>query len=375
MEQRERWIEKDDTLAPLPFDYVDFSRWYAEAREGGDDDACAFWKRSLADAPTTLDIPINFPRPARMTSRGAGVPLQIPAETAEAARSLARRHEVSPQQLLLSVFQVMLFRYSGQSDLVVGVPSANRGFAEVEPLVGYFVNPLPVRQEIDTGRPFAALLADTKRRLTEMMIHQDYPFENIVDDLNPERSLSHAPLFQHMFSFEPAGDALLDLPSCEVEVLPTGVRSAKYDALFAIHDAPSGLSGSFEYNTSLYEAETMRRWAANFVVLLTSVCRNPTCPVGELELLHPSEQRLIASCLGNDPPPFQSCFAQVQDRFEQHAKDRPDAVALRHGEWTMSYAKLDARATPSRPIFKFMASPPATSSAFAFRARRTLSPD
>jgi amino acid adenylation domain-containing protein len=87
----------------------------------------------------------------------------------------------------------------------------------------------------------------------------------------------------------------------------------------------------------------MRRWAANFVVLLTSVCRNPTCPVGELELLHPSEQRFIASCLGNDPPPFQSRFAQVQDRFEQHAKDRPDAVALRHGEWTMSYAKLDAR--------------------------------
>lgn len=333
-----------DVLPPLPFDYVDFSRWYAEEQESrSDQQARSFWNRWLEGALATLDVPTDFPRPARMTSSGASVPVQITARTTEAAHSFAHRHEVTLHQLLLTVFQVMLFRYSGQRDLVVGVPSANRNFVEVESLVGYFVNPLPVRQLMDAQQSFSALLADNKRRLTGMTVHQDYPFEKIVDSHNPERNLSHAPVFQHMFSFHAAGEVLLDLPGAQVGFLQAEERSAKYDILFAIHDHPGGLRGSIQFNTSLYEAESMCRLAANFEVLLQCACEDATRPVGDLTLLNPSEKEFIVSRLGNVSAPFQNGLRSIQDRFEQQTKTQPSAVALRCGDQILSYSQLDSR--------------------------------
>lgn len=332
-------------LEPLPFDYVDFSHWYARSMdEDYEKRAQTFWRAQLDGVPATVDFPTDFPRPVRLISRGAVVPIKISQETTQSARALCRRHDVTLYQLLLSIFQVLLFRYSRQEELVVGVPSANRTFLELESLVGYFVNPLPIRASLNAGLSFADLLLVNKQRMLEMTAYQDFPFEKIVESHNPERSMSYSPVFQHMFSYAKTSEETLDIPGADVRSMSIDDFTAKYDLLFSIQDSADGLSGEIQFNATLYEMESARRWAANFGVMLSSVCEDIAQPIGALPLVHADEHAFILDCLGKGSAPFFSPFQRIQDSFEQWVQKQPTAIALRCGSQAMSYAQLNDRA-------------------------------
>lgn len=332
-------------LKPLPFDYVDFSRWLAETQHSESRRrAQSFWKAALKDAPEQLAFPTDFPRPVRMTSRGGTVALRIPEAVAQSARSLCRQQGITLYQLLLSAFQVLLFRYSGQKDLIVGVPFANRSLRGLESLIGYFVNPLPIRQTVDPLAPFAELLASNKQRLMQVLAHQDYPFEDIVNDLNPTRNLSHSPVFQHMFSFQSGTDAPFGIAGAEVRFLPPVEPAAKFDIWFSITDGADGLCGSIQYNRDLFADDSAGRWAANYAALLEAVCSKPAMPVVDLPFMAPAERIFIGQCLDNSHKRFDPPFSRIQNAFERCAQRLPHAIAVRSASQSLTYGELDGRA-------------------------------
>jgi amino acid adenylation domain-containing protein len=331
-------------LKPLPFDYLDFSRWLAQTKNSDPRRrAQSFWKTSLKDAPEQLAFPTDFPRPARMTARGGTFAFQIPEAIAQSARTLCRQQGITLYQLLLSAFQVLLFRYAGQKDLVVGVPFANRSLRGLESLIGYFVNPLPIRQLVDPTAPFAALLASNKQRLMQVLAHQDYPFEEIVIDLNPARNLSYSPVFQHVFSFQNGSDVPFGIAGADVRLLAPAEPAAKFDIWFSITDGSDGLNGSIQFNRDLFETESARRWAANYAILLEGVCAKPTRAVLDLPFMDAAERTFISKSLDNSHGQFRPAFARIQNAFEQCAQRIPDAIAVRCGKRLLSYGELEGR--------------------------------
>jgi amino acid adenylation domain-containing protein len=332
-------------LAPLPFDYVDFSRWLAETRHSESRGrAQSFWAAAMKEAPEQLAFPTDFPRPVRMTSRGGTVSFRIPAAVARSARALCRLQGITLYQLLLSVFQVLLLRYSGQKDLIVGVPFANRGLRGLESLIGYFVNPLPIRQIVDPSAPFTELLAGNKQRLMQILAHQDYPFEDIVNDLNPTRNLSHSPVFQHMFSFQSGTDSPFSIAGAEVRFLRPMEPAAKFDIWLSLTDSEEGLSGSIQYNRDLFTGDSAHRWAANYATLLEAACAAPMMPVVDLPLMAEAERAYIGKCLDNTLNGFEPPFECIQDAFERCARETPQAIAVRSSSRSLTYGELDARA-------------------------------
>ena len=332
-------------LDSLPLSYADFSRWQERAQEGPDQRAARdFWSRQLQGAPEVLRFPTDIARPVRLPDRGGSVPFRVDEATTAAVRKIGRQHGFTPYQVLLGAFQVLLSRYSGEEDLVVGIPFANRGMAEVESVVGYFVNTLPFRQTVEARRGFADLVRDNQQRMAEIMERCDYPFERIVADRNPVRSLSHAPIFQHLFVYFSGDSEIPLIDGLDIRYVQVAEPAAKYDFVFTVDAGGEAFKGVVQFNAGLFEKASAERWVANYVLLLEGICADPERPVGTLGLVHPQEQAFIDACLDKrgllQPPPH----GRITDAFEHHARSMPDAPALRFGDATLSYAALDDRA-------------------------------
>lgn len=328
---------------PPPFDYADFSHWLAAEKTRRHDRAANYWRETLRDLPAMLDLPTDLPRPARLGSRGDGVDVIVPDALARAAKDLCARRGVTLNQLLFSVFQTLLFRYSGQADFAIGVPAANRPHVEFENLVGYFVNPIPVRQRLVSDMRFDVLLEKNRIAMLEVLAYQDFPFEEIVAEHNPVRSLGHAPVFQHMFSFQSRNEVGFDLPESRVAFLPLRQEGAKYDVLFAMHEADAGLVGGIQFNVDVFERASVERWARSFLCLLEAVCQDPGVTIGTLPVADPFDLDFIARHLDrrwSSPLTLDGC---LQSDFERCARARPQAIALRHGDTVLTYAELDSR--------------------------------
>jgi amino acid adenylation domain-containing protein len=281
-------------LPELPIQYTDFAHWQRQWLQGDVlEKHLAYWREQLRDCPPLLELPIDWPRPATQTFRGAYYRYVFPASLSQELKALSRRQGVTLFMTLLAAFKALLYHYSGQEDIVVGTNVANRNWAETEGLIGFFINMLTLRTDLSGNPSFTELLKRTREVSLGAYAHQDVPFEKLVEELKPERSLSHTPLFQVVLSLQNAPDSTLELPGLSTDLIAGASGTAKFDLVVNLSESEMGLVGSYEYNRDLFEPATIIRMVSQFERLLSSVVAHPDTSLNDLELLSEEEKVLL----------------------------------------------------------------------------------
>ncbi len=335
--------------SPLPGLAIQYADYAASQREEPDGDACtlalAWWKDALAGLPS-LDLPADRPRAPIASHEGRCRTFEIDAGLARRLKDLARRERVTPFMTLLAAFEVLLARYSGQDDFAVGVPVAGRTRPELEPLIGFFVNMLPMRADL-SGRPtFVELLARVRSRALDAYEHQGLPFERLVAELAPSRDAARNPLFQVSFAVHHAGGAAWRLPGLAVEPLDApGSESAKFDLSLTLTDADGVLRGNLVGAAARFDGSTLERMAGHYRTLLASIADDPDQRVGRLALVDARERARLVGAASYPKAPYPE-GERIERLFEAQAAARPEAIAVAgtEGEPPLSYGELDARA-------------------------------
>ncbi|HEX7446278.1 MAG TPA: non-ribosomal peptide synthase/polyketide synthase [Pirellulales bacterium] len=332
-------------LAPLSVRYADYAVWQRQALDGGAlESDLEFWEAALRDMPRALELPADRPRPAAASGRGGEVVSTLPATLVNDLRRLARRGEATLYMTLLAGFELLLGRLSGQERFCLGTPVAGRTRPELEHLIGLFVNTLVLPVDLADGgtSTFETLLERVKQTTLAAFAHQQLPLEKLVDRLQPKRELDRGPLFQVMFALQ--NSPLPERTFAELSLRPVHVASgaAPFDLTLSLRETGESIEALWQYNSDLFDRETMVRWANHFQTLLTSIVNRPGAPIDEIELLSRDELRQIALA-GNDttrlyPADF------VHGQFAEQAARRPDAAALVYGEQLLTYGELNRRA-------------------------------
>jgi amino acid adenylation domain-containing protein len=331
-------------LPPLPVQYADFAVWQRTWLAGEElERQVAWWRQQLHGAPAVLELPADRPRPAVQSYRGSGVPVALGPNLSGAITDLGRRTGTTPFMVLLAAFQALLGRVSGQDDLVVGSPIANRRQGEVENLIGFFVNTLALRGDLSGdagGDPdFEALLARTREATLGAYAHQDVPFEKLVEALQPERSLAHAPIFQVMLALQNAPGGALELPGLHLTPLAASGEAAKFDLHLALVEGPTGITGSLGYALDLFDRATAARLAGHLATLLEGAVGQPERRLSELPLLTGEEVAQLRSWNRTGAPfPAESCLHEL---IADQAARTPGAPAVRFGGRTLCYRELE----------------------------------
>jgi len=332
-------------LAELPVQYADFAAWQrgwlrGEALER----QLAYWRARLAGVPSVLELPADRPRPAVQDVAGALLPFHLPKETAAAARALARREGATLFMVLLAAFQAVLHRWSGEDDVVVGTPIANRPRPELERLIGFFDNTLALRTDLSGDPSFGALLRRVRETTLEAYAHQDVPFEKLVDELKVERSLSHTPVFQVMLTLAntPTGGGVA-LGEVEIRGRAAETGTSRFDLTLILNETPDGaLAGWAEYATVLWDAATIERMTAHLDALLRQAAARPEAPLSALSVLsHEEEETVLRAFNATEMAVSRS---SVHALVAAQAARTPGAVAVEHRGERVTYAQLEARA-------------------------------
>ncbi|HEX5725480.1 MAG TPA: condensation domain-containing protein, partial [Longimicrobiaceae bacterium] len=334
---------RESPLPELPVQYADYAVWQREQLEGEVlDRQLAYWKERLAGAPELLELPTDHPRPPVQTYRGASVPVELSLELLERLQALGRSEGATLYMTLLGAFQVLLSKYAGSEDVVVGSPMAGRTRGEVEELIGFFVNTLVLRTDLGGDPSFRETLRRVREATLGAYEHQEVPFEKLVAELQPERSLSHSPLFQVLFTLQNAEGRGGALAGLEVSGVGAAMEIAKFDLSLELAATPQGLRGGLNYSTDLFERGTAERVLGHLERVLEQVAADADVRLSKVELLGDAERaRLLA--LGEGAAP-ELPRATVDALFAQAAAAAPEAVALAWDGGRMTYAELDDRA-------------------------------
>lgn len=331
-------------LPDLAVQYGDYAAWLARTDPAAQMD---FWRGLLGDDLPVTRLPEDFPRPALQSHAGAMQPVTIPADLTRRLRGIGARHGASLFAVLLAAFTLLIHRHTGQRDLITGIPSANRNRAETDPLVGLFVNPLPIRSRIDPAQGFAALLEQVRDTVLAALDHQDIPFERLVEAFQTRRDPGASPLFQLKFQLDRAPRETLALPGLTLRRLPRKAALARHDLSLDLVEGPQGVAGHLEYATALFAPETARALAARFLTLLRAIAEAPDRPVALLDLLTPAERHQQLVTWNDTARPIQPGL-RFPALFEAHARATPDAVAVEYvaggAVQTETYGALNARA-------------------------------
>ena len=333
----------ESPLAELGVQYADFAVWQREWLEGEVlEEQLAYWRAQLEGAPPVLELPADRPRPAVRSYRGGHETFRVSEEVGRALKEVSQRENVTLFMTLLAAFQVLLMRYSGQGEIVVGTPIAGRTRAETEGLIGFFVNMLVLRTDLSGQPTFIELLKRVREVTLGAYAHQDLPFEKLVEELQPERSLSHAPIFQVMFVLQHLSPEEAQLTELELKVIEEQGQVAKFDLTLSVTETAQGLIGSIEYSTDLFQPETIRRMAGHYESLLQGIVSNAERRLSELPLLTEDEQQALWAW--NETGSDYERDTCVHEIFERQAEARPEAVAVvcDGAEWT--YREVNQRA-------------------------------
>ena len=332
-------------LPDLPLQYADYAVWQRNHLQGQNlDNLLNYWKQQLAGAPTTLDLPTDRPRPAAQSFRGAAKSFAFPRTLSDEVANASRRFGATPFMTLLAVFQVLLARYSGQNDIVIGAPIANRNRAEIEGLIGFFANTLALRTSLAGDPTFRDLLERVKDSALGAYAHQEMPFERLVEELRPERSLSYNPLFQVLFSLQNASQREFKLRGLQLQPLGgVAATTAKFDMSFFLQEGAGGLTGRIEYNTDLFDGNTIDRMLRHYQVLLEGALAAPEVRISQFPLFAPQErQQVLVDWNATEMEyPSQLCLHEL---FEQQAERAPNAVACVFEKDQLTYRELNERA-------------------------------
>ncbi len=327
----------------LAVQYADFAVWQREWLRGEAlERQLAYWRERLAGAPA-LDLPTDRPRPPAQSFRGATRMHAIAAVTTRALEALARRHDATLFMVLLAAMQTLLGRYAGQEDVVLGSPIANRTRAELEPLIGFFVNTLALRGDLAGDPPFGELVARSRRAALEAYAHQDLPFERLVEKLRPERRLSHNPIFQVMFALQNTPLRAIDLPGLTFSPVEFAFPATRFDLEVFFTEVAGGLSVQLTYATDLFDATTIARLESHLDALLAAAAADPSQPLSELPLLPAPERHQLL--VGWNDTAVAIPRQDVASLFAVQARLRPDAVAVSAEEGDLTYAELDRRSS------------------------------
>ncbi|MGE9835755.1 amino acid adenylation domain-containing protein, partial [Pseudomonas sp. UM16] len=337
------------TLPALPIQYADYALWQRHWMEaGGREEQLAYWTEQLGDEHPVLQLPASRPRPPQRSDRGALYKVELDDNLGQALKALAKQEGVTLFMLMLASFQALLHRCSGQDDIRVGVPIANRNRVETEGLIGFFVNTQVLRAQLDDELSFSALLQQVKQRALGAQAHQDLPFEQLVDALQPERSMSHNPLFQvvynHLSAAPEGGDAAAgQVQGLAVEAIEWANQTAQFDLALNTYESAQGLSASFIYATDLFDEQDARLLAGHWLNLLRAIARDPLQRLGELNILSDAQQQAIFAQWNPAPRSVavEHCLHQL---IEQQAALRPEAIALTFDDQQLSYDQLNRRA-------------------------------
>lgn len=338
------WAEgREVDLPGLPLQYADYAVW--ERGCVSDEmlsSQLSFWKQQLADLPT-LDLPTDHARPAAQTFRGASAELRLSPELTAALKKLGWNEGSTLYMTLLAAFGALLSRYSRQEEIVVGTPVAHRNRADIEGLIGLFATTLVLRINLAGDPTFRDILRRTKEIVLSGLAHQDVPFEKLVEELKPERSLSHNPLFQVLFAFQNAPSHGLQLWGVEATPVRLVHRTSKFDISFQFVESQKGLLGRLEYNADLFERATVERMLEHFRLLLEGAVANPELCLSQLPLLGVGEFRRVMVDFNNTSVEFPQGFC-IHDLVAKQTAQTPEALALVSEEQRMTYRELNAKA-------------------------------
>ncbi|NRD47314.1 non-ribosomal peptide synthetase/type I polyketide synthase, partial [Corallococcus exiguus] len=331
-------------LPPLPVQYADYAVWQRQWLQGDVLQAqLEYWKQQLSGA-SPLELPTDKPRPPVQSANGAHVPVVLPAETSRQLKAMGLQEGVTPFMLLLGTFQVLLSRYAGQEDITVGSPIAGRQRGELEDLIGFFVNTLVLRARVAPDLSFRALLAQVKETALGAYAHQDVPFERLVEELQPTRDMSRAPLFQVLFSLQGVpGTEPLQSQALSLHPLEADTATSKFELQLILSDTPEGFRGTLAFNTDLFDASTASRMAAHFGRLVDALLTRPDAPLASVSMLSEDERRQVLvewNTTASDYPRD----ASIHSLFHEQSLRTPDAVAVEAEGTTLTYRQLDARA-------------------------------
>ncbi|HEY4055197.1 MAG TPA: amino acid adenylation domain-containing protein, partial [Kofleriaceae bacterium] len=329
-------------LPALPVQYADYAAWQRRVSELTLEGQLAYWTRKLADAPSETGLPLKGPRPAVTTARGGIVPLELGADIATAIRKLGKKTGATQFVTLLAAFRAVLARTTGQTDICIGTPIANRNRSEVEQLIGLFLNTLVLRTEVDAATTFEQLVKQERKTALEAYAHQDAPFEMIVDALKIERSLNITPLFQVSFVHQNMPQVAVPLGDLVEESFVTDELTTRFDLSIVSFERDGKLACELIYNAELFDRYQIEQLAAHYARFLREALRDPTQLVGRIPVIDADERRRLLAQW--NPTTDAGPSTTLPAMFEAQVDRSPDAIAVVLGDATLSYRQLDERA-------------------------------
>ncbi|WGV32940.1 non-ribosomal peptide synthetase [Paenibacillus polymyxa] len=333
-----------EQLEPLRIQYKDYAVWQQSdeqkaqlAKQG------AYWLDMFRGELPVLELPTDYPRPAMQSYEGRTLQLFMHSEKSEGLKRLAAENGATLYMVLLAGYTILLHKYTGQEDVVVGTPIAGRNHSDVQPLIGMFVNTLAIRSYPAAGKTFLDYLKEIKETTLGAFEHQNYPFEELVDKVNVARDLSRNPLFDTMFALQNTENLEIQLPGLHLSTYASEEIVSKFDLSLDVTEIEEGLEYLFEYATALYKTETVEKLAAHYLQLLESILRNPSATIAELDILTPAEKEQILGAF-NPAQPEAAPAAAFHRLFEEQAERTPEAEAVVYENDRLTYAELNERA-------------------------------
>ena len=355
-------------LQELPVQYPEYAAWEREQLHSGRmTQQLSYWKRQLAGAPVVLEIPFDRPRPPVQSFRGAHLRLFFDGGLLARLKEVSRQEGVTLFMTLLGAWQVLLHRYSGQEEIMVGSPVANRSLPVFEGLIGCFVNNVVLRGDLRGNPTFREFLGRVKHTTLDAFEHCELPFDVLVDGVNPQRTASHAPLFQVFFTLLSFPTRTAPPAGLAAEMLESDTRASRFDLTIELLEQDGQLRALYEYATDLFDESTIDRLHAHFGTLLRAVAADPSRSVRDLPLLTPEDEHLLLE-RWNDTPVEHERSLCVHHLLEATARRQPAAVAVIGGEESLTYAQLERRANQLAHLLCRRGVRPVLWSAFAWIA-------
>ncbi|MEH2503273.1 amino acid adenylation domain-containing protein [Bradyrhizobium sp. AZCC 1578] len=334
---------QNDPLPPLAIQYPDYAAWQRQWLTGERlQRQVDYWRQALAGAAAVLELPTDRPRPPVRSLAGASLPIEIDAELAHRIRIFSQSHRATAFMTVLAAWAAVLSKLSGQTDLVIGTPTANRNRREIEGLVGFFVNMLALRVDLSGEPDVAELLSRVRAAALEAQDHQDLPFEQLVEIIQPPRRLEHTPVFQVVFAWQNNEAAIVELPGLKAEIADIPLQQVKFDLELNLGEADGRIVGALNYATALFDEATIKRYRDYLLVLLRVMVIDADQIVDQIDVVGQEERKLVLDTWNETAAPFPSERC-IHELFAEQVRTAPEATALVHEDVRLSYGELDAK--------------------------------
>lgn len=335
---------RQNPLPPLPIQYADYAQWQRHWLTGAElQKQLTYWRQQLRDAPELLTLPTDRPRAAMQTYRGASARIALGPDLSSELKDFSRRHNLTIAMTLCAAWSIVLAKLSGQDDVVLGMPVANRRRTEVEGLIGFFVNTLAMRVDLRDDPTVHDLLVRTRALMVAAYANQDVPFEQVVEAVQPARTLSHSPIFQVLFVLQNAPRGELQLPGLSLSEEEVSLPTAQFDVTLWLQESAEGIRGTLNYSSDLFDAATMERWVEHLEVVLRQIPHQPSCKVGSLSMVSGRQRRQVVELFNATHMDYPK-EKLVHELFEEQVRVTPSRIAVSYERQSLTYAELNARA-------------------------------